>query len=439
MHNHFQSEITLILIICACCLGLGVMTGFPLTGLIFGLVGYIFWILYQIRLLSLWLQAPEENEPPHLQGIFEVLLDRSLRVTRQHSHDKQLLRATLKRQNRLIAGVRDSVLLVGKDNRVSWFNDQATALLNIKGNEDIGIPLGNLFRDPRFFAYIEAENYAEPILVPAPGNRSKWMELSITKYEHGEKIIVLRDVTRMQRLEQMRSDFIANLSHELRTPLTVLRGYIETLLLQPNLDASIERIYGEMDSQSNRMAQLLADLATLSKLESNDASRSPVPVDVSALLLRIIQDANQLASYENHVFSENIKPDLWLTAVEGELYSAFSNLIFNAVRHTPAETEIQIKLSQDKSFVWLEVSDNGPGIDAKHLPRITERFYRVDASRNSGSGGTGLGLAIVKHAISAQGGELSIESTFGKGSRFRCQFPIHQVCDPEIYSNPDDS
>ena len=434
MPKHFQSEFVRILLISAGCLGLGLMVGLPLTGLLTGLIGYICWTLYQIHLLNQWMEDPEDRDPPNLQGIFEFVLDGLLRVSRQHSRERQLLRATLNRQNRLISGVRDAVLLISEDNRVTWFNEQAAELLNLQDNEDIGIPLGNLMRDPGFFSYVEGGNFSEPTLLPAPGNRTAWVEVAVTEYEHGDKILVLRDVTRMQRLEQMRSDFIANLSHELRTPLTVLRGYIETLFLQPNLPNSTMKIYEEMDNQSARMAQLLTDLATLSKLESKDASRTPTAVDVSALLHRIINDAYQLSNYDDHVFTADIEPNLCLIAVENELYSAFSNLVFNAVRHTPEETKIQVKAKAGEKTVLIEIKDNGPGIETKHLPRITERFYRADISRNSGTGGTGLGLAIVKHAINAQNGQLDIQSTLGKGACFSCRFPISQLCESENIS-----
>lgn len=404
--------------------------GFPLIGLCIGLAGYLAWTLYQVRLLDTWLQDPEKNEPPHLYGICASLLDRSLRVSRQHSREKQLLRANLNRQNRLISGVRDAVLLLEENNRVTWFNAQAGKLLNLESEENLGIPLGNLIRDPRFFPYLEKGDFSEPILIPAPGNLGVWMEASITNYKQGDKILVLRDVTRMERLEKMRSDFIANLSHELRTPLTVLRGYLETLLIQPNLNDSTQRIYKQMDQQSGRMAQLLTDLATLSKLESKDASRQPVPLDISQILERIVSDAHELSGFDDHRLVTEIEADLWLSAVDSELYSAFSNLVFNAVRHTPGGTKIKVQASRTKGGIKVEVKDNGPGIDAKHLPRITERFYRVDASRNSGTGGTGLGLAIVKHAMNSQGGQLDIESTAGKGASFICTFPESQLCEP---------
>ena len=409
------------------------MIGFPLTGLIVGLTGYICWSLYQLHLLSQWLQDPDNLEPPELKGIFEILLDSCLRGSRQNRREKQLLKASLVRQNRLIDGVKDAVLLIDDQDSVSWINKQAAEMFQLNESKAQGTPLGNIIRDPQFFGYITEKEYGEPLLMPSPTNRAHWLELSITEYEHGDKILILRDVTRMQHLEKMRTDFIGNLSHELRTPLTVLRGYIETLHLQPNLSDSTARIYGEMANQSQRMAQLLADLATLSKLESNEVLSDPAPVNVSALLHRTIADAQQLANFNGHLIVDNINPDLWLTAVENDLYSALSNLVFNAVRHTPAKTKIWVKATSNKQGLKIQIKDNGPGIDAKHLPRITERFYRVDVSRNSGTGGTGLGLAIVKHAINAQKGKLKIESTLGKGTSFTCTFPSSQLCSsPEV-------
>lgn len=415
------------------------MLGFPLTGLLVGLFGYISWSLYQIHLLNQWMEDPDAREPPNLYGIFEFVLDRLLRIARQHSRELQLARANLTRQNHLISGVRDAVLLVNQNNSVTWINEQAGKLLNVNQDDELGIPLGNLIRDPGFFSYIEGGEFSEPALIPAPGNRATWIEITISEYDQGDKILVIRDVTRIQRLEQIRSDFIANLSHELRTPLTVLRGYIETLLLQPNLTDATMKIYDEMGSQSERMAQLLTDLSTLSKLESNDASRSPAAVDVSALLQRIINDAYQLSNYNDHRFTGDIQLNLCLMAVENELYSAFSNLIFNAVRHTPAGTNIRVKAKAGDKSVLVEVKDDGPGIEAKHLPRVTERFYRADISRNSGTGGTGLGLAIAKHAINAQNGQLDIDSTLGKGARFSCQFPLSQLCETEPLAQLDDA
>lgn len=387
------------------------------------MLGYVIWILVQVKRLGKWLQDPDNKEPPELSGIFQVLLDNALRIKRDHHRETQKLKTALSRQNRLFSGVRDAVVLIDGNNNVAWFNKQASELLRLRPSSDIGIPLGNVIRTPRFFSYFEAGEYAEPIVIRSPRNPETGLEIAVSQYEHGDKILVLRDVTRMQTLEKMRSDFIANLSHEMRTPLTVLRGYLETLFLQPAENDAVKRIYHEMDNQAERMTQLVKDLATLSRLESADASREESSVNISSMLSRIIKDAKSLANYDGHVFIDKISPDFWLTAVENELFSAFSNLAFNAVRHTPANTEITVVAKADKDPVYIEFNDNGPGIDQKHLPRITERFYRVDASRNSGTGGTGLGLAIVKHAIGAQGGMLIVSSTPGKGASFRCEFP----------------
>ena len=436
MRENIKSELVTLFCFCLAAVAIGLIAGIPYTGLIIGLVVYIGWLLYQLHILVAWLREQDEKDPPNVRGIFELLLDRTLREKRQHHREIQLLRATLNRQNRLISGVRDAVLLISGTNRIEWFNAQASELLNLQDDTDIGIPLGNVIRNPRFFSYIETRNYDEPILLPSPSNRANWLEASFTEYERGDKIMVLRDVTRMQRLEQMRTDFIGNLSHELRTPLTVLRGYLETLHMQPTLNPSVERIYNEMEAQSNRMAQLVTDLATLSSLESSGVEREPIPVDVTSMLQRIAKDASQLSSYNEHTLVEKIDHDFWLFAVEHELYSALSNLVFNAVRHTPKGTKISIITACKKDHVSIEVRDNGPGIEAKHLPRITERFYRIDASRNAGTGGTGLGLAIVKHAVSAQGGLLRIQSTPGEGAKFICEFPLERRYTPKEEEAP---
>jgi len=436
LRKNLNTELITLLCFCFATFGIGWIAGIPLAGLSIGLIIYIGWLLYQLYVLVDWLKEQDEKDPPNVHGIFELLLDRALRAKRQHHREIQRLRAALNRQNRLISGVRDAVLLVSNTNSVEWFNAQAADLLSLQDNNDIGIPLGNVIRNPRFFSYIEAGNYDDPILIPSPSNRTNWLEASFTEYDHGDKILVLRDVTRMQRLEKMRSDFIGNLSHELRTPLTVLRGYLETLHMQPSLSPSVKRIYGEMEAQSGRMAQLVTDLATLSRLESSNVNRDPVPVDVGAMLCRIIKDAQQLSSFNEHKLVDKISPNFWLLAVEHELYSALSNLIFNAVRHTPKGTKIRIIATDNKKCVSIEVRDNGPGIEAKHLPRITERFYRIDASRNADTGGTGLGLAIVKHAVSAQGGLLHIQSTPGEGAQFICEFPLDRRYIPETEDAP---
>jgi len=311
--------------------------------------------------------------------------------------------------------------------QIQWFNRQARQMFDLKMSKDIGLPLAHLIREPDFVAYLNSSKYSEPMMLNYPPQTANWLEASITKYKNGDRIILLRDITRLRRLEDMRRDFIANLSHELRTPLTVLRGYVETLQIHPDTNQKFLSIFAQMEDQSMRMANLLKDLTTLSRLESMEQSRQTSPLDISSLLRRIASDAQGLEEYHEHKIETELEDTFILNAVESELYSAFSNLIFNAVRHTPAKTGIRVSASRSKSGLRVIIEDEGPGIEPHHIPHLTERFFRVDSSRNSDTGGTGLGLAIVKHALASQGGRLNIKSELGVGSKFSCLFPAGQL------------
>lgn len=220
----------------------------------------------------------------------------------------------------------------------------------------------------------------------------------------------------------MRRDFIANLSHELRTPVTVLVGYLETLQMRLESDEPSMRITQEMSLQCDRISSLLQDLLTLAKLESMDGRSTQEPIQIGPLLHQVVEDAPQLAEYRDHEISMRIQDNLWVNSSRTDLLSAFSNLLYNAVRHTPPGTAIKIKAKRKGNRVEVEFVDSGPGIARQHLHRLTERFYRVESSRNSETGGTGLGLAITKHALLRSQGELEIESVLGSGSTFRCVF-----------------
>ena len=237
---------------------------------------------------------------------------------------------------------------------------------------------------------------------------------------------MIRDATMLQELEDMRRDFIANLSHELRTPVTVLVGYLETLEIQAETDPNLKRIISEMSKQSERISALLNNLLTLSKLEVADSKRSNSSINISLLLEQIVSDVPKLKEFDGHKVHTDIQPDLYVSSTEIDMTSVFSNLIYNAVRHTPANTEIVVKARSKNAMVRVAVIDKGLGIERHHLHRLTERFYRVESSRNSAMGGTGLGLAIVKHALLRSGGKLKIESSLGKGSSFRCLLPLEK-------------
>ena len=254
------------------------------------------------------------------------------------------------------------------------------------------------------------------------------IQLLITRYGNNEHLMLVRDVTRIHQLEQMRKDFIANVSHELRTPLTVIFGYLETLLDNvEEVNPRWVRALQQMHQQGGRMQTLLNDLLLLAKLEATDYPSDNHPLDIRTLLETITEDAQELSGGKNQQISLDLESDVHLKGSETEVRSAFSNLIFNAVKYTPAEGKIRVRWWSDERGAHLSVQDSGIGIEPKHLPRLTERFYRVDSSRASNTGGTGLGLAIVKHVLLRHRGSLEINSVPGKGSVFTCHFPPVQL------------
>jgi two-component system phosphate regulon sensor histidine kinase PhoR len=262
--------------------------------------------------------------------------------------------------------------------------------------------------------------------------------LYITRYGNNEHLMLVRDVTRIHQLEQMRKDFIANVSHELRTPLTVICGYLETLL--DNVDEVNplwSRALQQMQQQGGRMQTLLNDLLLLAKLEATDYPSDNQPVPVDDLLQIISEDAQELSGPKQQTITLEVDPAVQLKGSEAELRSAFSNLVFNAVKYTPEQGRIHIRWWGDVQGAHLSVQDSGIGIDSKHLPRLTERFYRVDSSRNSNTGGTGLGLAIVKHVLLRHRARMEISSVPGHGSTFTCHFAPAQVVRARL-ANPAD-
>lgn len=427
MQNQFKVEFGPIFIALVVGLGIGLASGYIFLGLLIALVGFVVWRLAQLNQVVQWMDNPKRDTAPQTGGLLEILVARIQKTLRQQELESQMLRSSLDQQTRLISEVRDGVLITHEGGRLLWSNKQAQWLLQIKPERDHGLPLTHVIRNPHLHDYLAGENFQEPLRLKIDQQRRRWCEVSVTQYSEGERLFLIRDVTRLQQLEQMRRDFVANLSHELKTPLTVLRGYLETLPVHESTSPSVARIHNEMEKQCDRMSNLLKDLLLLAQLEDVDSEMQFAPVDVGRLLERICQDASRLAGGSAHKITLDADKDLKLNAVETELFSAFSNLVFNAVRHTPAESEIKVRWFADEQGAHFSVEDNGPGIDDRHLRRLTERFYRVEASRSSATGGTGLGLAIVKHVMLRQGAELEIQSTLGSGSCFSCHFPKEQI------------
>ena len=430
LRNYFLAELKYVVVLIFSWTLFGAFFGYPISGTLFGFSVYMVWSLVQIYRLNEWIKHKKKGRVPEVRGIYGYFLEESLNQKREHKRENKKLKAAMARQRDLMEGVRDAAILVDASGKTQWFNRQARLMMDLK-SKDREKPVLEIIRDKDFIRYFSKGKFVEPLSLQLPQNTNHWIEISITKYKNGDRIILLRDITQLRKLENMRRDFIANLSHELRTPLTVLRGYLETLQMHPSTDESLKRIFMQMDEQGLRMANLVQDLTTLSRLESLEQDRQEEAVNITALVDRIVRDAQSLDTFKNHKIKTEIQDDYFLLGVETELRSVFGNLVFNAVRYTPPGSKITIAVSKPKSGLRVSVEDNGPGIEEKHLPRLTERFYRVDKSRSTGTGGTGLGLAIAKHALASHKGRLSIKSKVGEGSKFSCVFPKEQLVKKE--------
>lgn len=415
-----------------------VVAGGALLGLISGqwgwsvaaaLAAYLGWTLWQLLRLYQWLKTHQSDEaPPDGYGLWGEVFDSIYHLQRRNQKARGRLQAVIDRMQESTAALRDGMILLDRDGNLEWWNQSAERLLGLKSPQDGGQPVANLIRHPRFKEYFAQEDYREPLELASPINDNLRLQFHITLYGAGEHLMLVRDVTRVHQLEQMRKDFVANVSHELRTPLTVIAGYLETLLDNvEDVNPRWTRALQQMQQQAGRMQNLLNDLLLLAKLEATDYPADNKPVAVDLLLLSIRNDAQALSGARNHRISLEADAKVRLKGSEAELRSAFSNLVFNAVKYTPDEGEIRIRWWDDEQGAHLAVQDSGIGIDPKHLPRLTERFYRVDSSRNASTGGTGLGLAIVKHVLLRHRGTLDISSVPGKGSSFTCHFPPPQV------------
>jgi len=415
------------------------LVGWPLghvgLAMALGLAVYLAFTLRHLLRLHAWLLSEAPGAPPEAGGLWGDVLDRLYRRQRHEQRQRDELIAVIGRAQASTEALRDAIILVDRHGNLEWWNRAAETLLGLRQPQDLGQPITNLVRHPRFADYFVSGDYGEPLELASPLNDDQYLHILVTRFGEGDRLLLVRDVTRIHQLEQMRKDFVANVSHELRTPLTVITGYLETLL--DNADHATprwRRALGQMQQQAGRMQHTIDDLLLLARLEATDYPADNRPVALAPLLGSILQDGRALSGAIGHRLSLDCAPDLALLGSETELRSCFSNLVFNAVKYSPTGGEVRIRAWQDAGGAHVAVQDTGPGIDARHLPRLTERFYRIDASRASSTGGTGLGLAIVKHVLIRHRGALDIHSVVGEGSCFTCHFQAEQIARPAAIS-----
>lgn len=428
MYRGLRTEVQRFTLFIGFCGVIGWLAGAVSWCLIIGCMLYGIFLLRQMQRFYIWLSHHSDRPPPSSSGIWGDIFDAIYRMRKQQAAQQQDLQQQLTRMQDSTAALKDGAVLLDNRGQIEFWNASAEKLLGLRRATDKQQLLTNLLRDPQFVAYFQQEQYAEPLTIHSPINSEDSLEIQINVFGDNEKFLVVRDVTRLQKLEKIRSDFVGNVSHELRTPLTVLKGYLETLedqrdnmSPQYNLPPHWHKAISHMQQQTARMQSLVDDLMLLSKLEDkNTEQQQKVAVDLATLAEHLRDDAQRI-SPQHHIILEG--KTLHLLGSKNELHSALGNLVTNALRYSPKDSTIRLQWGTDDNGAFFSVTDQGAGIAAAHIPRLTERFYRVDAGRSRADGGTGLGLAIVKHALARHDGQLDITSTPGKGSTFTCRFP----------------
>ena len=400
--------------------------------LIFLSIALLWMVFHHIRhlvALERWLQLSDHSPAsiPAGSGAWDDVFAHLARYVRQHSQSQELLSLALERMRSVTSAMPDGIVILDESDRIEWCNPVAEQHLGINLSLDAGQQITYLVRQIPFVEYLAARKYSNPLILNQTRQQGIIVSLQLVPYGYNQKLLISRDITRFEKIETMRRDFIANVSHELRTPLTVISGFLETLSADENVNTGFnKRALMLMSEQATRMQRLIEDLLILSRLENEQSIVNEKAVDVTSLLRGILQDAESLSA-GRHQIKLNIASQDKLLGSEEELRSAFGNLISNAIRYTPASGEISIKWEKRGGQGLFFVQDSGIGIEPEHIPRLTERFYRVDSSRSRETGGTGLGLAIVKHVLSRHQARLEITSQVGKGSRFTIWFPAKRL------------
>ncbi len=415
--------------------------GDPRNGMVLGIVlASALWVIVDLRRgmrLLAWLREGDTGAPVRVAGLWGEVAERTWRLTR--SREKQIAE-NRDRLNDFLAAIQASpngVVLLDAQDGIEWCNQTAADHFGFDPQRDIQQHIGNLLRDPDFVAYLNGGDYAGDIVIRGPrstSSRPVQLAVHLHGYGEGRKLLLSRDVTSVQQAEVMRRDFVANVSHEIRTPLTVLGGFVETLQTLPLNGDERARYLELMAQQARRMQTLVSDLLTLSRLEGSPPPGTSEWVPVSQLMAQCEQDGRDLSrilATQSHDITFQQEDRSEVAGSHSELLSAMTNLVSNAVRYTPAGGRIEVRWHKlPDGRAEFSVRDSGPGIAAEHIPRLTERFYRIDRSRSRETGGTGLGLAIVKHVTQRHGAELQIESQPGQGSRFSMVFPATRVRQP---------
>jgi len=423
VHEQFRAELLRLLTV-AVLVGLfGWVSQAWVLALLVGFGGLALWQLYQVWLLEEWLAGGDGED---LRGVWRSVAEHIERVRSRARQRKKRLSRLLHRFHDTLETMPDAAVILDQRLRVQWFNSAARELLGLEaGDSAVGRSLPELLDAPALADWLRQGADASPLEHCVGAVCERELELRVAPFAKDQLLLTAHDVTELKRVQTVRRDFIANVSHELRTPLTVVVGYLE-MLAEEDLPDEVHHALAASLRQAERMQQLVADLLMLSRLELEDDNPPREPVKVPALLEHLVEDARRLDG-DQHPVTLHLHSRAGLLGSESELASAFGNLLFNAILHTPPGTPIDLYWEADDDGARFCVVDKGPGIPPEHLHRLTERFYRVDKSRSRERGGTGLGLSIVRHVLLRHDAVIKIESQVGEGSRFCCIFPSLRI------------
>lgn len=430
MKDQWRRELRRLLVTAAASSALGLALGRPFVAISAGLALYIAWHLYQGYKHLRWLRSgtPAASPPTGAGGLWGEIQHRVARHFAALAERDAALRDQMDRYRQVARALPDAAITFDRRGEIDLINHAAGKLLGLREPDDLGRPVRNLIRLPQFVDYIDRGRFEAPLEITSPADPDITLSITIVPYGERDKYLLLaRDTSRLHRLERVRQDFIANVSHEMKSPLTVIKGYVENLLDDPAAVKKWGKSLTQIDQQTDRMCSIVEDLLALSNLESGPTPESLQPVDVPALVRSVIAEAEELSQGRHRIQSE-IDESLHLLGNFNELYSAVSNVVFNAVSYTDEGGTVSIGWRRrTDGRPRLSVADSGIGIAPEHIPRLTERFYRVDQARSRDLGGTGLGLAIVKHILARHNGGLEVDSEPGKGSTFAFVFPAELV------------
>lgn len=380
--------------------------------------------LHRLGALEFWSLSPDTHDVPEDSGLWEEVFTRLNKMMRKRREEREQHATAIHQIEQATSALPEGVVILDDGDHVEWCNPLSETHFGLDSVRDVGQHITYFARQPEFVQYLAVANYSAPLVLRGARQDEMVLSIKVVPYGVNKKLLISRDITQFERIETMRRDFVANVSHELRTPLTVINGFVETLQDMSQLDNDMSRRALElMGEQTRRMEGLVNDLLTLSRLENSNNTLAEEVVDVPSLL-QSIQQEGQALSATKHKMTLELDSMSKLQGNTAELRSAFGNLVSNAVRYTPQGGEIVIRWSAHvNGSIIFSVHDSGIGVAPEHIPRLTERFYRVDRSRSRETGGTGLGLAIVKHIVNRHQGHLEIVSEEGKGSTFSIVFP----------------